>query len=151
MATRTTSRVTEFAHAAPQDAAQHFARKLTYETDCADVWKAISGGNIDFLLVDCRTADSYAKAHLPSAISLPVAEITEERLRDIPDIPLVTYCWGPSCNAATKGAMRLASLGRQVKEMIGGIEYWIREGHPTEGKRPTKRGEGKPSDWGLVV
>jgi rhodanese-related sulfurtransferase len=46
---------------------------------------------------------------------------------------VVTYCWGPGCNAATKGAARLAALGFRVKEMIGGIEYWRREGHPVEG------------------
>jgi len=151
MTTRTASPVALVPHADPQNAAGHFEAKLAYETDCADVWKAIDDGTVDFLIVDCRSTPSYTRAHLPGAISLPWREITEERVRDLPDLPIVTYCWGPSCNAATKGAFRLAALGRPVKEMIGGIEYWIREGHPTEGRRPTKRGEGKPSDWGLVV
>jgi rhodanese-related sulfurtransferase len=89
--------------------------------------------------------------HLPGAISLPWDEIDEARVRELPDGLVVTYCWGPSCNAATKGAYRLAALGRQVKEMIGGLEYWIREGHPTEGRRPVAKGQGKASDWGLVA
>jgi rhodanese-related sulfurtransferase len=54
---------------------------------------------------------------------------------------LVTYCWGPACNAATKGAERLSRYGRPVKEMIGGLEYWIREGHATEGRRPVVHGD----------
>ena len=37
------------------------------------------------------------------------------------------------CNAATNAAARLAALGRSVKEMLGGFEYWVREGHPVEG------------------
>ena len=41
--------------------------------------------------------------------------------------------WGPGCNAATNAAARLAALGRSVKEMLGGFEYWVREGHPVEG------------------
>jgi hypothetical protein len=41
--------------------------------------------------------------------------------------------------------------GRQVKELIGGIEYWIREGHPSEGRRPVERGQEKPTDWGLTA
>ena len=45
---------------------------------------------------------------------------------------LVTYCTGPACNAATKGAAALASLGFRVKEMLGGIEAWEREGYPIE-------------------
>jgi rhodanese-related sulfurtransferase len=151
MSTRVPSQVTYVPHADPVEAARHFEQRLSFETDCADVWKAIESGGVDFLLVDCRATPNYNKAHLPGAISLPWREITEDRIRDLPEVPLVTYCWGPSCNASNKGAFRLASLGRQVKEMIGGIEYWIREGHPTEGRRPVKRGEEKPSDWGLVV
>src|SRR5215467_13756182 len=79
------------------------------------------------------------------------ARLACETDRALPDGLLVTYCWGPSCNAATKGAMLLATHGRQVKELIGGIEYWIREGHPTEGRRPVVRGQEKPTDWGLTA
>lgn len=132
-------------------ARRHFEDKLAFETDCADVWDAIKHGTVDFLIVDCRAPGNYNKTHLPGAISLPWEEITEERVRELPDLPIVTYCWGPACNAATKGAARLAALGRPVKEMIGGLEYWIREGHATEGRRPVERGEGKPADWGLVA
>lgn len=136
--------------AEPSAAARHFTDKLATETDCADVWKAIADDAADFTLVDCRTTGNFNKAHLPGAISLPWQEITAERTHDLPDTPLVTYCWGPSCNAATKGAQRLAALGRPVREMIGGIEYWIREGHPTEGRRPVEPTAAKPTDWGLV-
>jgi rhodanese-related sulfurtransferase len=132
-------------------ARQYFESKLAVETDCADTWKAIQAGNPDFLVVDCRPTPNYLKAHIPGAVSLPWAEIDAQRIEDLPKVPLVTYCWGPSCNAATKGALRLAALGRPVKEMIGGLEYWIREGHPTEGQRPVKRGQERPTDWGLVT
>lgn len=40
----------------------------------------------------------------------------------------VTYCAGPHCNGANKGALRLAQLGRPVKEMIGGVTGWLDEG-----------------------
>jgi rhodanese-related sulfurtransferase len=144
------SDVTAVPAAAPNVAARHFDERLAFETDCADVWSAVQRGSVDFLIVDCRAAASFDKTHIPGAISLPWREITAERVEELPDLPIVTYCWGPSCNAATKGAYRLAALGRRVKEMIGGIEYWIREGHPTEGRRPVARGQGRPSDWGLV-
>ena len=47
--------------------------------------------------------------------------------------------------------MLLAAHGRQVKEMIGGLEYWVREGHPTEGRRPVRQGQETPADWGLTA
>jgi rhodanese-related sulfurtransferase len=35
----------------------------------------------------------------------------------------------PGCNGSTKAALRLAALGFQVKEMIGGVEWWERDGY----------------------
>jgi rhodanese-related sulfurtransferase/ketosteroid isomerase-like protein len=144
------SPVTAVAAAAAEESRHHFEQRLAHETDPADVWKAIQTGTVDFVLVDCRPRASYDKAHLPGAVSLPVSEMDPAQVAALPQGLLVTYCWGPSCNAATKGAYRLAAFGRQVKELIGGLEYWIREGHPVEGRRPVARGEGKASDWGLV-
>jgi rhodanese-related sulfurtransferase len=130
-------------------AATHFQNRLAVEVDPADVAASLVRPERDFVLVDCRAREVYRKAHLPGAVSLFHAEINAESVQDLPPGLLVTYCWGPACNAATKGAAALAAHGRVVKEMIGGIEYWIREGHPTEGVRPTVPGQEKPSDWGL--
>jgi rhodanese-related sulfurtransferase len=35
---------------------------------------------------------------------------------------------GPHCNGANRAAVRLAELGRPVKEMTGGITGWQDEG-----------------------
>jgi 3-mercaptopyruvate sulfurtransferase SseA len=43
---------------------------------------------------------------------------------------VVTYCWGPGCDGATRAALALTLLGFEVQEMIGGFEYWSREGLP---------------------
>lgn len=44
----------------------------------------------------------------------------------------VVYCWGPGCNGATRAGLVLSQLGYPVKEMIGGFEYWAREGLPVD-------------------
>jgi rhodanese-related sulfurtransferase len=113
-------------------AAAHFASRLAFETDVADVAAALAAGEADFVLVDARSEASYAGGHVPGAISLPHSRITADTVAELPDGPVVAYCWGPSCNGATKAAARLAALGRPVKEMLGGFEYWEREGHPVE-------------------
>nr|WP_245237948.1 hypothetical protein [Paenibacillus etheri] len=43
------------------------------------------------------------------------------------------YCWGPACNGASQAATKLAAQGFRVKEMLGGIEYWRKEGGNLEG------------------
>jgi len=144
------SPVTAVPAASPATAQAHFAGRLSVETDPADVAAARAAGTVDFVLVDVRVAGAYRKAHLPGAISLPVADITAETVAALPPGLLVTYCWGPACNGATRGAARIAALGREVKEMIGGFEYWIREGQPTEGRRPVDPATATPAQLGLV-
>ena len=117
--------------AEPPLAARHFAWKLTFETDPADVWAEQRAGAADLVIVDARSTEAYRTGHIPGAISLPHREIHEQLDLD-PTKRYVTYCWGPGCNAATKAAMQLASLGLRVREMIGGLEYWEREGYPIE-------------------
>jgi rhodanese-related sulfurtransferase len=106
-------------------ALDHFTRRLAVETDVADV--AAAPG--DVVLIDARSAEAYAAGHLPGAISLPHASIDHDAVAALPEGPLVAYCWGPACNGAVKACRRLAELGRPAKEMLGGYEYWVREGH----------------------
>src|SRR3954469_22881874 len=42
----------------------------------------------------------------------------------------VVYCDGIGCNASTKGAYKLAGLGFRAKELLGGIDWWCRDGRP---------------------
>ncbi len=143
------SPVTSAPAADPADAARHFTGRLAVETDADDVATAVRGGTVDFVLLDARSPAAFAAAHLPGARSLPHREIDAGAAAALPDGLLVVYCWGPGCNAATKACARLAAHGRQVKEMLGGFEYWVREGHPVEGEAA---GEGRyaPDRSGLV-
>jgi rhodanese-related sulfurtransferase len=110
----------------------HFAGKLLFETDPSDVHADLENGT-RFVLVDSRGESSWRQGRISGAIHMPTAAIAEHALTSIPlDIPVVTYCWGPGCNGSTRAALEFAKLGYQVKEMIGGFEYWAREGLPTE-------------------
>ena len=115
-----------------------FAEKLRYETDPADVHDDIDSGTANFVLLDVRSRADYAEKHAEGAESLPYRDITRQRMVGYPDDTLfVVYCWGPGCNGSTKAALRIAELGYAVKEMIGGIEYWEREGYPLVRGRAT--------------
>lgn len=123
------SRVLEVAAAPSRYAFEHFSRKLEFETDCSDVNSAFVSGAVDFILLDVRSAQLYRNGHLPGAVSVPVLSISEERMMEFPlHTHFVVYCAGPHCNGANKAAIRLARLGRPVKEMIGGVTGWLDEG-----------------------
>jgi rhodanese-related sulfurtransferase len=128
------SLVSEVSTAGPNEALRHFNSKLAFETDPTDVLLDLHRGQDSFLLIDARDADSYAACHIPGALSLPLRTINAQTTAHLSkDKVLVTYCWGPACNASTKAAAKLSRLGFHVKEMIGGIEYWRREGAAVEG------------------
>ena len=123
------STVTEIPAASSAEALLHFSRRLTFETDCWDVHDAISSGGQDFVLLDVRSPDMFARGHVQGAINLPHRKITGRKMAEWPaGTMFVVYCAGPHCNGANRGAIRLAELGRPVKEMIGGITGWVDEG-----------------------
>src|SRR6267142_1422770 len=97
--------VTQVPAADPKVAEAHFATHLTFETDPADVHAAMAEQLGGFVLVDARSRDTFGKAHIPGALSLPHHEMTEATTASLPrDTMVVTYCWSASCNASTKAA-----------------------------------------------
>ena len=102
------SPVTAIAPAEPDVALAHFTSLLQFETDCWDVHEAMRSGTSDFVLVDVRGAGGFAAGHVPGALSLPHAELTEAQLESFPaETVFVVYCAGPHCNGADRAAVRL--------------------------------------------
>jgi rhodanese-related sulfurtransferase len=117
------------------DAAAWFEARLRWATDPSDVASARAAG-APVLLVDVRSREAWDQGHVPGARHLPGTELAA-RLHELPpageDPDLVVYCWGPGCNGSTKAALVLVRAGyRSVREMLGGFEYWAREGLAVE-------------------
>jgi rhodanese-related sulfurtransferase len=125
----TKNAVTQFSAAPSAQAKAYFESTLTFETDCWDMHEALESGGNGFVLLDVRSPEAYAAGHVEGAINLPVGKLIKSKLKAWPqDTLFVTYCAGPHCNGATKGAIKLAGLERPCKIMIGGITGWIDEG-----------------------
>ena len=114
------------------DALEYFSAKLRHETDASDVYAAQKAGEAP-VVVDVRGDDAWAQGRISGAVHIPYREIAERAPVELDAaVPVVVYCWSPGCNAGAKGAVEFAKLGYSVREMIGGYEYWVREGQPTE-------------------
>ncbi|MEU6078304.1 rhodanese-like domain-containing protein [Micromonospora sp. NPDC047074] len=115
----------------PTTAAAHFLDRLRFHTDVADVHADLTAGVPGLVVVDSRGAAAWEQGRLPGAVHLPTAEIAARAVDLVPaGSRVVTYCWGPGCDGAVRAALEFARLGYPVKEMIGGYEYWVREGLP---------------------
>lgn len=100
--------------------------RLAYEIDVEAAAHAAADGTA--VLVDTRRQGSWDHGHVAGALHLPKAAL-ETSLDDLPcDRTLIVYGWGPGCNGATATARVLLAAGFDVREMIGGYEYWTRNG-----------------------
>jgi len=135
-----TSLVTQVPAADCASARQHFESAFSFETDCWDVHDALARGP-DFVLIDVRSPELFARGHIPGALNIPHAKIIAARMAAFPPGTLfVAYCSGPHCNGAGRGALRLARLGLPVKIMIGGVTGWTDEGFSLEaGAQPERQ------------
>ncbi|MDR5698791.1 rhodanese-like domain-containing protein [Agromyces aerolatus] len=135
-----------FEHVAgSDDAVRHFRGRLGYETDVSDVHAALEAADRGFVLVDSRGDAAWAQGHVPGAVHLPTRQIRARSAELVaPGTPVVVYCWGPACNGGTRAALEFALLGHPVKEMIGGFEYWAREGFAVETAGGVARPEPDP-------
>ena len=110
----------------------YYQSKLAYEMDSADLYEAL-GREEPIVVVDGRAAGAYAHEHIPGAISLPHRDISANSTESLDKSKLyVCYCDGIGCNASTKTALKLLTLGFQVRELIGGLDWWRRDGYATQ-------------------
>jgi len=109
----------------------YYANKLAYEIDPADLKAALDAGE-GIVVIDTRTPESFTREHIPGAINIPHRTMSDDTTHQIhKDVLVVTYCDGIGCNGSTKGALNMVKLGFRVKELMGGLEWWKRDGYRT--------------------
>lgn len=115
-----------------QEQISHYQQKLQYEIDSWDLFNAMENGD-DIVIIDARSSEAYNNEHIPGSINFPHRTISHESALKLLNFNTlyITYCDGIGCNASTKGALKLAQLGYKVKELIGGIDWWKRDGYMT--------------------
>lgn len=76
------------------------------------------------ILVDVRTAQEYAKGHIPEAILIPNETISEEPPLELVDFSasIIVYC--RSGHRSAEAAAKLSAMGYQNIYDMGGIQDW---------------------------
>lgn len=117
-----------------QEQIMHYANKLRFEIDSSDLYSALQNDE-KIIVIDARASANYELSHIPHAINIPHKAMSETTTCNLDKSYLyVIYCDGIGCNASTKGALNMAELGFNVKELLGGLDWWIRDGYATQGK-----------------
>lgn len=83
-------------------------------------------------LLDVRPSEEYAAGHLPGAINIPLAELTQ-RLQELPaDAEVVAYCRGPYCALSHEAVALLKHQGFTALRLQEGYPEWKAEGLPVQ-------------------
>ena len=129
-----TSAVLEYGAPQPGETAAMMEDKLRFHTDSWDLSVDLKAGFSEIVVIDARSRDAYLAGHILGSVSFPHREMSAETTARLDRGKVyVVYCDGIGCNASTKGAHKLARLGFRAKELLGGIDWWRRDGHPVIG------------------
>ncbi|MEN7546991.1 rhodanese-like domain-containing protein [Rapidithrix thailandica] len=116
---------------------KHYQDKLDFQWDSADLFEALEMGT-HIVVVDTRKEFAYQEEHIPGAISFPHRFMNEQSTQALDRGPVyVCYCDGIGCNGSTRGSLKMTKLGFNVRELMGGLDWWKRDGYATEGKKAT--------------
>lgn len=81
-------------------------------------------------LIDVRPMLEYRQGHIPSARSIPLAEL-ETRLNELPrDTEIIAYCRGPYCVLADEAVELLQRHGFRARRLEEGFPEWRAAGYP---------------------
>jgi len=108
------------------------AKTRVKETNVAEVKKRLDAGE-NFVLVDTREGNEWARGHLPGAIHLCKGIIERDIEAAVPDktAEIILYCGGGFRSALA--ADNLQKMGyTNVISMDGGWRGWTESGFPVE-------------------
>ncbi|MFJ8913909.1 rhodanese-like domain-containing protein [Amycolatopsis sp. NPDC102389] len=127
--------------------AAHLRAELALEVDPDDLVQDLtSGARRGYVIVETRAPEAFASARIPGAINLPYRDMTPESVSELDrDLVYVCYCESIHCNAATKGALKLAELGFKVKRLSGGITAWQAAGYLVDRDTPAPASTSAPT------
>ncbi|GMG87995.1 rhodanese-like domain-containing protein [Biformimicrobium ophioploci] len=116
---------------------EYYQKKLNYEIDSWDLYDSLGEG-VNIIVIDARSPEAFQQQHIPGALNIPHRTMNADTMAHLDkSLDYVTYCDGIGCNASTKAALNMARLGFRVRELLGGLDWWQRDGYATEGLKAT--------------
>jgi membrane protein DedA with SNARE-associated domain/rhodanese-related sulfurtransferase len=110
-----------------------FIRQLQMDRISVDELAAmLEGDGVRPLILDVRQSSVRARdGIIPGAISAHADELNPELAQFPRDAEIVVYCSCPNEASAALAAMHLKRAGfRHIRPLLGGVEAWIKAGHP---------------------
>ena len=95
-----------------------------YTSITMDEAKDIFGTQGDYIILDVRRADEFAKGHIPGAINIANEDIADVEPAELPDKEQTIYVYCRSGNRSKQASAKLAAMGYTRIIEFGGIIDW---------------------------
>jgi len=120
-----------------EQAIEYFESELAFTTNPYGAKSVVDGKRENTIIIDVRSAESFAKGHIPGAINIPHEKHNnfegEGKIEGLHEGYMhYVYCYQSLCNLGQKAALKFAKDGYAVKEMKGGFEEWKKSNYPVE-------------------
>ena len=96
----------------------------TYEQISSQQAKNLMDTEVDYIILDTRTEEEFAKGHIPNAILIPHYEIAQRAEKELPDKDQLILVYCRSGNRSKQASQILADLGYTNIKEFGGIIDW---------------------------
>ena len=77
-----------------------------------------------YIILDVRTPEEFADAHIPGAVNIPNETIAAEEIPELPDKEQLILVYCRSGNRSKQASEKLAALGYTNVVEFGGINSW---------------------------
>ena len=102
-----------------------FSKLAAYTVGPMELKELLDENNVK--LIDVRCVEDYQTAHIPTAISIPKSELSNNLDKLSKDQINIVYCYNEQCRLAVKAALLLAEYGYPVMMLLGGFQTWVED------------------------
>ena len=105
--------------------------KPRFHTAAWDLSVDLEAGLAAIVVIDARCRDAYIALHIPGAVSFPHLKMNSERRRASTAARFMSFiAMGSAVTPQQRALAKRARLGFRTKELLGGLDWWRRDGHP---------------------
>lgn len=108
-----------------EKAKSYFMKMLAFTLGPVELKSLLEEGNVS--IIDVRTRADYEIAHIPSAISIPFEQLTDNFEQLSKDKVSVVYCYNQQCHLGARACLTLAEYGYPVMLLEGGYKTWTED------------------------
>ena len=108
-----------------KSAQEFFAQLMAYTLGPVELKELMDKNKVR--VVDVRRKEDFDIAHIPTAISMPADQLTDNLDKLSKEEISVVYCYNQQCHLGARACYKLAQYNYPVMHLDGGFKTWVED------------------------